>query len=81
MAVRRRLDRDLAAGVEAGDAVARRVRGRVPLLVARQQVEPHKLLVAVAHVAAVDLLRIVCCYGTCQHCTAETCDWALLRFS
>lgn len=34
MATGRRLDRGLAAGVEAGDAVPRRVRGRVPLLVA-----------------------------------------------
>lgn len=38
----------------------------MPLLVARQQVESHKLLVAVAHVAAVDLLGVVCCFGTCQ---------------
>lgn len=63
MAMRRRLDRGIAAGVEAGDAVPRRVRGRVSLLMARQQVHPHKLLVAVAHVAAVNLLWVVCCYG------------------
>lgn len=85
MATGRRLDRGLAAGVEAGDAVPRRVRGRVPLLVARQQVESHKLLVAVAHVAAVDLLGVVCCFWhmSALHGGNETgaWDWALLRFS
>lgn len=57
VAVGRRLDG--LARVEAGDAIPGRVRGRVPLLMARQEIEAHKLLVAVAHVASVDFLGVV----------------------
>lgn len=82
MAIRRRLDRGIAPGVEAGDAVPRRVRGRVSLLVARQQIQSHKLLVAVANVAAVNLLRVVCCccYMSARHSKRDL-QLALVRFS
>lgn len=49
----------VADGVEAGDAIARRIRRCMALLVSGEQIQADKLLIAVADIASKDFFGII----------------------